>query len=374
MMTRRSVHRPRPSTAAETGVRGAITLPPAGSEGARLANGAPVRADPRPPSHPAWGVLTLLALAPSIYCVLVLWYRWLRPDPQFLAFSSSIAQLLALASLLGVQTDWGRQVADRFVQAVNQRRHWQVPWRVCLYAWLLAGVLVLALFLSVLVARLYNSRGAAALETGQYSAAATAFRQAVSLAPSNARAHYNLGNAYEELHDFDQAIGEYQHALELDDGLVAAYNNLGRLFVRARHDPDASLLTLLAGLAQVQDPLGRAVLWKNVGQAYLDKELPQAALSSLTEAAAGLETLAQIGVNVSIYQAETYRLTAMVWLSLNRVGEAERAWAACRGHALAVGDSQACVVPSGPKMTDCLNAAIWAAEAREYLIYAAGGG
>lgn len=60
---------------------------------------------PVPPSHPAWGILTLAAVFPVFYFVLALWYRWLRPDPEFLNFTAGVAQLVALISLLGLQTE-----------------------------------------------------------------------------------------------------------------------------------------------------------------------------------------------------------------------------------------------------------------------------
>jgi tetratricopeptide (TPR) repeat protein len=327
---------------------------------------------PRPP-HPVWGGLTLLALPPMVYCGLQLWYRWLRPDPQFLAFSAGIAQLIALVSLLGLQTEWGKRFADRLDQLIRQPRWWQDARHVCLTLWLAVAALGIILYLSVQAADLYNKHGAAALQAGQHSTAARDFRQAVSLSPGNAQAHYNLGNACEALHEFDQAIAEYQQALELDDRLLPAYNNLGRLYLRARHDPDAALLTLLAGLAQAGDPLSRAVLNKNIGQAYLDKGLPQAALSALEEATVGLQALTKGGASVSIYLAETYRLNALAYENLDRPEEARRAWAASRGHALAVRDSPACAAPTGQAASDCLNAQLWATEGREHLNVTPGG-
>lgn len=323
---------------------------------------------------PAWRGLTALALIPlSLYTLLIV-YRWLRPDPQFLAFLTAAAQVVALLSLLGFQVRWGRQGAKPPGGHSALQRWLVLPRGLCLSTWLMAVALAGLFYLSVFVAApYYNVVGTRAFDAGQHSAAARAFRLAVSLAPSDARAHYNLGNAYEELHDYDSAIAEYQLALEQDDRLVRAYNNLGRVYLRARNDPDSALLTLLAGLSHAEKPADRAVLHKNIGQAYLDKELTQAALEVLGEARAELEGLPGGGASESIYLADVYRLSALAHEALKQPDEALRAWADCQGRALAVMDSEKCAEAAGQAVMDCLNARVWAAEAEEHLAASAGG-
>lgn len=321
------------------------------------------------------GLLTLAALPPLFLFALALWYRWSRPDPEFLAFSASVAGLLALVSLLGLQTGWGRRVVEEAARSPTVRRWARLPWRLCLFAWLAVLVLGTALFPgSALAADLFNRRGAAALEAGQYSQALGAFRLATSLSERNASAHYNLGSTYEALHDYDRAIFEYQLALELDDGLVAAYNNLGRLLLRAREDPEAALATLLAGYRQSRTPVERAVLLKNIGQAYLEKGSPRTSLETLGEAIRQLEELSAQGENASLYLAETYRWLALSHQALAQGEEAQRAWSASLGYALAVRDSPACAAPdAGPHpgstraSFDCASALVWIAEAQENL-------
>lgn len=352
------------SSPSQSGPSEPTAPPPAASE--------PVSEAPQ--IHPAWGVLALAALPPLFFYILGLWYRWLRPDPEFLAFSADVVGILSIISLLGLQTKWGGQVAGRLAQTVGLRRWRQNPRRACLTVWLV--VVALAVFFhlgSPLVGQLFNRRGATALKDGRYSVAVRDFRQAISLSSGNASAHYNLANAYEVLHDYEHAIAEYQIALELDDVFWPAYNNLGRLYLRARGDPDAALTTLLAGQGHVTGSLGQAVLHKNVGWAYLDKELPWAALAALEDATTKLQALADGGTNVSIYLAETYRLAALAHQALSQQEEAKRAWADSLGHALAVRDSEACATLAGQVTTDCLDAQMWAAEAQERLNTAPGG-
>ncbi|MEA2735541.1 MAG: protein O-mannosyl-transferase, partial [Humisphaera sp.] len=53
------------------------------------------------------------------------------------------------------------------------------------------------------------------------------FARVVAIAPDNPIAQFNLGNAYAHKRRFDEAIGCYQRAIELDPGYVGTYNALG---------------------------------------------------------------------------------------------------------------------------------------------------
>jgi tetratricopeptide (TPR) repeat protein len=292
----------------------------------------------------------------------------MQPDPEFLAFSAGIAELLAIASFLGLQTERGRRLAARFDKAVALQRLLNTPRRVCLAAWLVVAVVALFLYVgSPQAAHLYDRHGASALDDGRYSVAVRDFRQAVSLSPRNARAHYNLASAYEIVHDDERAIAEYQVALELDDSFWPAYNNLGRLYLRARDDPDAALAVLLAGQRQADDLLGQAIIGKNTGSAYLEKELPRAALMALREATTSLQALQAQGESVEVYLAEVHRLEALAYQALDSPADARRAWQDSLGYALAVAESEACVSGVSRPPSDCLDALRWAAEARERL-------
>jgi tetratricopeptide (TPR) repeat protein len=309
-----------------------------------------------------------------VYHVLALWYRWLRPDPEFLSFVGGVVELVAIASLLGLQTEGGRRLVFRLDQTLSLKRLLSTPKRICLFTWALAFLAALALYGgSPLAARLYNISGATALEDGRYSAATRYFRQAVSLSPREARAHYNLARAYEALNDNEKAIDEYQVALELDDDFWPAHNNLGRLYIRARGDPDAALTTLLVGQQQAGDPLGQAVIGKNIAWAYIEKGLPLAALATLDEVMVDLQDLRDQGESVEIYLAEAYRLQALAFYEVDSLEDARRAWQDSLGYALAVAESEVCVGDTSRPPPDCLDALRWAAEAREHLAVLTGG-
>jgi Tfp pilus assembly protein PilF len=60
----------------------------------------------------------------------------------------------------------------------------------------------------------------------------TLFRHAIEATDNNALAHNNLGLALEQQERFEEAIGHYQSALDIDSEGVEAYNNLGIVFHR----------------------------------------------------------------------------------------------------------------------------------------------
>ena len=347
----------------------------------------PAPAEPIQPSSPEprpsvgteqprklWDWLTFLALAVLVYHVLALWYRWLRPDPDFLAFSTGVAELLAIASLLGLQTERGRKLVIRLDGLLGLGRVLNSRWRICLAACLVAGLSVIFLYVgSPVAANQLRRQGLDALEDGSYSTAIAKFQRAASLVPRHAPTHYNLAAAYEAVHDYEQAIAEYQTALELDDEFWPVYNNLGRLHIRARGDPDAALATFQAGQQRATDPLGATVIGNNIAWAYLEKGLPRASLSELEQVIDDLEAQQRQGESVEIYLAGAYQLEAMAHQALENASDARRGWQDSLGYALAVAESAACSTDEPRVPPDCLDAFRLVAEAREELARGTGG-
>ncbi len=320
---------------------------------------------------PLVNILTLLGLIFFFYYFLRLWYHGLAYDPGFLDVTASVATLVALIPLLGLQTEWGRDVAGELSQIIPLSRWLPSGESKYLVLWLLVGLMVGVLHWGYpSLAHRANVHGAEALRDGNYSVALDEFRWAVSLSPEDAQAHYNLGNTYEALHDDESAIDAYRQALAKDDELWVAYNNLGRLYLSALDDPDAALLTLHAGLTKVNDPQWKGVLRKNIGWAYLEKGQPHAALSELQAAAKELEEILarqDTQDNVSIYLADTYRQVALTHEALAQKEDAKLAWQRSQGYAQHILES-ICQSPTLQTSFECLNARIWTADAEEQLI------
>ena len=81
-----------------------------------------------------------------------------------------------------------------------------------------------------LIADIYNSRGNAYYNLGQYPKAISEYTKAIELDPKHAKAYCHRGVVYRKLGKLDQAISEYNKALELDPNYAAAYNNRGNVY------------------------------------------------------------------------------------------------------------------------------------------------
>jgi Flp pilus assembly protein TadD len=69
--------------------------------------------------------------------------------------------------------------------------------------------------------------------------AITHLKQAIELAPNNAKAHYMLGAEHAEIGLYDRAAEEMAHAVKLDPSLVTAHFQLGLLHITSGRVSDA---------------------------------------------------------------------------------------------------------------------------------------
>lgn len=67
-----------------------------------------------------------------------------------------------------------------------------------------------------------NARGVELDQAGKYADAAHAFGKAVSLQPSVAKYHYNLGLVYARMNHFDEAEQQFRETLRIEPGHVNA--------------------------------------------------------------------------------------------------------------------------------------------------------
>ncbi|WP_018211976.1 tetratricopeptide repeat protein [Desulfitobacterium hafniense] len=73
------------------------------------------------------------------------------------------------------------------------------------------------------------------LEAGQLREAEEDFLQHLAQYPEDAMGYNKLGLVYGKSHDFERAKGCFLKAIELDEGCIHAWNNLGNI---ARQDGD----------------------------------------------------------------------------------------------------------------------------------------
>ena len=76
-------------------------------------------------------------------------------------------------------------------------------------------------------AETYNNRGIGYEEKGQYDQAILEYNKALEINPRYAAAYVNRGNAYSAKGQYDQAISEFNKALEINPRYAEAYNNRG---------------------------------------------------------------------------------------------------------------------------------------------------
>ncbi len=76
----------------------------------------------------------------------------------------------------------------------------------------------------------YNRRGVAYYDLGEYRQAIEDYDQALRLDPGYAKAYYNRGNAYGRRGEYRRAIEDFDQALRLDPGLALGYYNRGNAY------------------------------------------------------------------------------------------------------------------------------------------------
>ena len=81
----------------------------------------------------------------------------------------------------------------------------------------------------------HSNLGMVLFQKGQVDEAIAQFQKALEINPNSRRTHYNLGNALFQKGQLDEAIAQYQKALEINPNYFAeAHYNLGlRSFKRA---------------------------------------------------------------------------------------------------------------------------------------------
>ena len=80
----------------------------------------------------------------------------------------------------------------------------------------------------------YNNRGNAYAELKQYENAIEDFNKAIEVNPKFAEAYNNRGPAYAELKQYGRAIEDYNRAIELNPKFAKAYNNRGIAYAKLK--------------------------------------------------------------------------------------------------------------------------------------------
>ncbi len=124
--------------------------------------------------------------------------------------------------------------------------------------------------------------GLISFQQGDYADAARLIEQAIQLNGNIPAFHFNLGNAYKQVGQFDSAIDAYRRATQLDPGFLKAHLNLG-LALQAQGKLDAAIesyqyaLSIKPDYAEVHNNMGNALQEK--GKLYEASESYRHALA-----------------------------------------------------------------------------------------------
>lgn len=224
--------------------------------------------------QPVWAVLTGLCLFASFFLIIYISLRFLSSGADFISVSTSLAQVLLALLAISTLTQVGQRGVERALELLRIKRRYQQR-MTCLLA--LGLLLALLGFKAALpwVADGFHEQGRREDLAGRTTGAIEQYERTIALAPEHALARYNLGNAYEEVREYDKAIAEYQAALLLDPELseprsVRAANNLARLYIWRQAAYGVALdLLRTARASRPSDAYVQYTIHKNLAWAYL---------------------------------------------------------------------------------------------------------
>jgi len=131
---------------------------------------------------------------------------------------------------------------------------------------------------------------------GKMEQAIFCYRRATELNPKLAAAHYNLANALKGAGSLDQAIDAYQQALAVQPDHYKAVNNLGTALLQAGRIDEAIAMYQRAAALQPRVPDA----FKNLGHAYRSAHQWKAAAAAFREALARDPRSAEIMSSLSM--------------------------------------------------------------------------
>jgi tetratricopeptide (TPR) repeat protein len=182
-------------------------------------------------------------------------------------FPSFLTMLQARSEL----TEAGQQRFENTLVQLGVPHQYREPIKF-LTLLMLFGFLLGFWFLIPTISEIYNQQGLRSAKNGNLGTAQENYQRAIALDPDNVSAHYNLGNLYEDLQEFDKAKTEYLIAVQ--GNVPEAYNNLGRLFIQQKKYPEAVSLIqqglLLAGKTEGPTEV-KYNLFKNLGWARFEQ-------------------------------------------------------------------------------------------------------
>jgi tetratricopeptide (TPR) repeat protein len=129
-------------------------------------------------------------------------------------------------------------------------------------------------------ARVYFNLGVAQYQKGLYQDALGSYEKALDMEPDFAAAYYGMGNAHYALKEYDKAISEFQSAAELDSTAVPPLGNLGNVYLDTGR-PEEAIAVYEKALALSPE---NVLVCNNLGLAYTQAKEYDKAIATFKEA------------------------------------------------------------------------------------------
>ena len=273
-----------------------------------------------------WRMLTVGCWTANLGLLVDIVPRFLMAGTGWLgAATVTFPSLMTLLQARSELTIAGRESFDNLLKRLNIPQHYQQEAKLGTTLLLFALLIGLRLNLPHF-SNYYNRAGLDLHRQNKLAGAESKYRQALALDPDNINAHYNLGDLYEDLQQFDQARKQYQFAVR--GNLLKAQNNLGRLYI-LNEEPEKAIPLLVNALSQTRDAptrLRHNVL-KNLGWAFLAHKQPEYA-SKYLQVAVQLGTTAE-GIEQIPYRGSAHCLLAQSYQQQQKSAEALNQWQQC---------------------------------------------
>lgn len=116
--------------------------------------------------------------------------------------------------------------------------------------------------------RIHHNLGSAYADIGNYDQAIASYKKALRYAPGSWQIYHNLGNAYGDIGNYGQAIVLYEKSIEINPKHARVYNNLGVVYSKIGDHDQAIVLYRKAAEIIPED----AGVHNNLAMAYYHKK------------------------------------------------------------------------------------------------------
>lgn len=289
----------------------------------------------QPPNHRLdnfdwlWNALTVAFLTASLSLVIDISTRFLSGGAGLVSSLAVVSQsVLTLLTVGGVLTEAGRKGVEQTLSRFGIKTFLWQETKFGLSALLLLSLIGFKASLPE-IANYFKEQGWKNYQSYQWDNAISDYERAINLDPDNAKAHRNLGLIYESLQDLDKAQAEYKLAIR--GNLNSAYNNLARLHLLKQKPTEAIpllwQLRVRPRAEQASTPEEKFLkynLEKNFGWARFQQKRYADAQPFLEDAIAIHETLPD-----EFKDNAAHCLLAQVFVKLNTPKKAKPLWEAC---------------------------------------------